>query len=74
MIAELPVSVRSLARAAGVSHVSLLLRRDGQRTMSDGRLLDVVAALRKWSCEFGELGAELEKAVRESLDNEVDRG
>jgi hypothetical protein len=61
---ELPVSIRQLAREAGLAHVSLLARRDGQLTVGPEKLLQVAAALRGWGNDFARLADELEKAVR----------
>ena len=49
IVDEAPASMRQLARASGLSHVSLIRARQGEKRLSSQALLRVVAALRAWS-------------------------
>lgn len=61
---RLPVSIRELARRAGVSHVLLTKARDGEARLTADVTRKVVEALREISHESSELADMLEEAAR----------
>jgi transcriptional regulator with XRE-family HTH domain len=61
-IADAPRSLRALARAAGVSHVTLLRIRDGDEPVSARVAAKLARVLAAWATEQAR---EAEKCVRE---------
>ncbi len=56
-----PASIRTLAREAGVSHVTLLKVRNGDARLTPKVARGLVRALRKWSRLYADLADKLEK-------------
>ena len=68
VLEKMPVSIRELARRAGVSHVLLIQARDGEARLTPDVARRVVAALREMSDEMTGLADVLEKATRKRGD------
>ena len=61
VLRESPISLRALAREAGVSHVTLLKVRDGEFEASDQVRRGVLRALRKQEALLRRLADQLEQ-------------
>jgi predicted transcriptional regulator len=62
---DLPVSIRQLARVAGLPHSTLVLVRDGKLNLSPAATAKVVRALREMSDGLAESAERIEDAARE---------
>jgi hypothetical protein len=67
-LSSMPISIRSLARRAGVSHVLLLKVRDGEARLTPDVAARLIGALREVSVEMAGLADRLEAATREDRD------
>ena len=63
--------MRELARAAGVSHATLVRARAGDFELSPERVRSLVAVLREWGSTCAHLADELESAL-ESVEEDAD--
>jgi hypothetical protein len=64
VLSEAPGSIRELARAAGLSHASLIQARDGEIGLRPETVRSIVEALRAWSTTCAALADHLEAAQR----------
>ena len=62
----LPVSIRTLAREAGISHTALLHVRDGRFELGPDKLRALATVFRRWSEGCGELADELDAIADQS--------
>lgn len=62
VLSRAPGSIRELARAAGLSHASLIQARDGQIGLKPESVRSIVEALRAWSTTCADLADRLEAA------------
>jgi hypothetical protein len=65
---KMPISIRELARRAGVSHVLLLQARAGEAKLTPDVAQRVVKALREMSEEMAGLADLLEEATQKRGD------
>jgi uncharacterized protein (DUF2384 family) len=49
LLRDMPVSIRALARASGVSHVALIRAREDKTRLSPDVVERIISALREWS-------------------------
>ena len=70
LLRDMPVSIRALARASGVSHVALIRAREDKTRLSPDVVEQVISALREWSGRLTEFADRLESAA----DDEVAGG
>lgn len=64
VLSQAPGSIRELARAAGLSHASLIQARDGEIGLRPETVRSIVEALRAWSTTCAALADRLEAAQR----------
>lgn len=67
-VRQTPTSIRALARRAGLSHVTLLQVRDGDRPASRGIGEAVARALEEQSREAAALAEEIREALEQDSE------
>ena len=60
-----PGSLRSVARAAGLSHTLLRMIRDGERSATPAVAKAVAKALEQWEKNCGQAAARLRRVTKE---------
>lgn len=63
LLRDMPVSIRALARASGVSHVALIRAREEKTRLSNEAVEQVISALREWSGSLSAWADRLEAAA-----------
>lgn len=74
VLEQAPGSIRELARAAGIAHVTLIQARRGDFQLGEDRVRAIVKVLRRWSKRCADLADRLETALEENANQEGQDG
>ena len=73
LLRDVPVSIRALARASGVSHVALIRAREDKTRLSPDVVERIISALREWSGSLSEWADRLEAVSDEAAGGDPPR-